>query len=587
VTFTARTYDDIVRDMLTTLTGGTVRETALVPAVSAGAALIVPLKNHPVRRVSFAEGQINITVTKPDKTDPTKKVKSVEARTYRFTAADFDLISTKGDDNDKDAIRFRDKGQKPIAATDLVVNYYPVQTEAVPLNDVMVGSVIRSIVETIGIELALTYQQLEQVYKSAFVDTAEGDALDKVVSLVGVQRMPSGRAVATLRFTRDGTAGSAVTIPLATPVTDNKGNRYLTTAEATMAPAESTREVTAAAESTATPEVAENTLKFLEVAISGISTVTNPAPSRKQGATETDDQLRTRARAALRTTMHGTVDAIRFGLMAIHGVKDVKVTEQPGGAVGKIRVDVAYSDNSPDVKAVVAERLDELRPAGIVVESGEAAKLQVAVKVSLTLAGASMSGADLQALTKGAGDRLEQLLSALPPEGKVRLAAVTAAVMSDTRIVDAKITFTANGTESDALTLPAQTVLDLVTPIVFDSPEFEQKTGAPQLTSTVSMSLPLNLVGTTTQADAQAVIEQKAAAYLATIVVPASLTFAGLATAIRDDTHFALVRADAMLTVEGQGGLFRQLTDELGSYAPGTNEKLVKGTVVLDVRGHI
>src|SRR6185312_4249700 len=89
VSYEPRTYDQIVRDILTTLTGGTVRETVTAPA---GNAVITPdkLKNRPVRRVSSLDGVIGT----PDK--------PVD---YRFTAADFELISTSSDDSNKDAIR--------------------------------------------------------------------------------------------------------------------------------------------------------------------------------------------------------------------------------------------------------------------------------------------------------------------------------------------------------------------------------------------------------------------------------------------------------------------------------------------------
>jgi hypothetical protein len=73
---------------------------------------------------------------------------------YRFTAADFELISTAGDAN-LDAIRFRDGGRRPIPNSDLTVNYYPVQTPPVPVNDLNVGSVVRTLLETVAVEMAV------------------------------------------------------------------------------------------------------------------------------------------------------------------------------------------------------------------------------------------------------------------------------------------------------------------------------------------------------------------------------------------------------------------------------------------------
>lgn len=580
MTFQARTYDEIVRDMLTTLTGGTVRETIVVPP---GTPLMPKLRNHPVRRISNVEGEIEVTVTVPDKSNPAKKKSEQQRRPVQFGPADFELVATTGVENDLDAIRFREKGRKPVAGSTLVVNYYPVQTDPVPLTDVNIGSVVRTVLETIGVEMALTYQQLEHVYKSAFLETAEADALDRVVALVGVQRTPGGRPMAKLRFTRrPGTQGE-VFIATGTPVTDIKGSRYVTIADATMDPGESTREVTAFGDSAGTPEVEQDQLRFLEIAIAGISEVTNPDPARRLTAPESDDQLRLRTRGAMRSTMHGTVDAIRFGLLAIEGVKDVVVTERPNGIAGEVKVDVAYSKEGDAVKALVAARIEELRPAGIYVVTGEAQKLAAGVTAVLTLAGATLPAADVDAIRTSVHDKLDQAMKAIAPGGAVRRAQFTTLVLADTRIVDAAITVTANGQELTSL--PAGTVLDVTSIDVTSS--FENAAGAPAVTSSVSVTLPLNLAGATTQAAVQAAIEAKLDAHLATRSADAPLTFDGIATAIRNDAQFALVRPDSLATIESQGK-FRQIADVSGQqYVPQANEKLVRGAVVLDVRGTI
>lgn len=580
MTFQARTYDEIVRDMLTTLTGGTVRETVVVPPRT----LLMPkLRNHPVRRISNVEGEIEVTITVPEKNNPAKKKSVQERRPVRFGAADFELVATTGDENDHDAIRFREKGRRPVPGSTLVVNYYPVQTDPVPLTDVNIGSVIRTVLETIGVEIALTYQQLEHVYKSAFLETAESDALDRVVALVGVQRTPGGRPVAKLRFTRRSGTQGEVFIATGTPVTDDKGNRYVTTASATMDPGESTREIKAFGDSSGTAEVEKDRLRFLEIAIAGISEVTNPDPARRLTAPESDEQLRVRARGAMRSTMRGTVDAIRFGLLAIDGVKDVVVTERPNGIAGEVKVDVAYSDESDAVKAVVAARIEDLRPAGIYVITGEAAKLVAEVTAVLTLAGATLPTADVDAIHASVREKLDQAVKAIAPGGAVRRAQLTTLVLADTRVVDADIAVTTDGQELTSL--PAGTVLDVKSIEVTSS--FENAADAPAVTSSVSATLPLHLVGATTQADAQATIESKLDAHLATRSSGAPLTFDGLATALRTDAQFALARPEGLVTIESQGK-FRQVGDVTGQqYVPQANEKLVRGAVVLEPRGAI
>ena len=61
--------------------------------------------------------------------------------------------------------------------------------------------------EAVSVELAMQEQLLDRVYRSAFLETAEGGNLDKVVALVGVTRLPAGVPVARLRFERSASNG--------------------------------------------------------------------------------------------------------------------------------------------------------------------------------------------------------------------------------------------------------------------------------------------------------------------------------------------------------------------------------------------
>src|SRR5207244_674743 len=222
------------------------------------------LRDRPVRRVSHLTGRTVVGTG--------AAAREVD---YRFTDADFELVSTAGTDA-KDAIRFRPKGRKPVPGSTLTVNYYPVQPGQVPPTDLNVGSVTRTLVETVALELALAYQHLDHVYQSAFLQTADGSSLDNVVALIGLSRLPAGKPVATLRFSRRADTPGRIAVPAGTPVADGAGNRYLTTVELIMEPGESARDVTAAGETAATKVVDQGKLVHLEVAIAGVSTVTNP-----------------------------------------------------------------------------------------------------------------------------------------------------------------------------------------------------------------------------------------------------------------------------------------------------------------------
>ena len=572
MSYTPRSYEQIVRDLLTTLTGGTVRETLVAP--DGGDTVALPqLRNRPVRRVSHLEGTTTIG-TGPAATQAP----------YRFTAADFELVSTTGNENDKDAIRFRESGRRPTPGTVLTVNYYPVQTAPVPLTDLNVGSVVRTLVETIARELAVTYLHLEHVYESAFVDTADGDSLDKVVALIGVSRLPAGFPVVKVRFSRGTGAPGRITVPAGTPVLDGDGNRYLTVTSITLEPGETTRDVQARGETPGTPLVQQGKLDRLEVTIAGISEVTNPEPARALSAPETDDELRRRAPGALHGVVRGTVDALRFGLLSIEGVKDVAVTEAPNGVPGEIRLEIAYvNEGDADVANRVQQAVDELRPAGIRIEHRGAARRKVNLRIELTLAGAGVTGAELDALEAGVEDRVGRFLDAVAPGGTVRRAQLTALVLQDPAIVDAKVVLVEGTAENEELTLKPGEVLDVARPFVFAAPKSE-KAAAPQpTTARVSAILPVHLAPGVTEAAASDAITRALDTYLRSRRPDAALDVDGIAAAIRDDSRYALIRNEVQVTVESNG-TFLQLADHVGAYAPPENQQLRKGTVNVDAR---
>ena len=56
------------------------------------------------------------------------------------------------------------------------------------LTDDRPGSVVNTLVSAFSREIELLYEQMEQVYKAGFIDTAKGNALDRVVALLGITR---------------------------------------------------------------------------------------------------------------------------------------------------------------------------------------------------------------------------------------------------------------------------------------------------------------------------------------------------------------------------------------------------------------
>ena len=85
------------------------------------------------------------------------------------------------------------------------------------ITDFEVGSVARTLTESFSYEIALLYEQMRLVYLSAFVDTAEGQQLDMVVSILGVTRSEPDFAEGVVTFQRD-IGNEDINIPFGTLV---------------------------------------------------------------------------------------------------------------------------------------------------------------------------------------------------------------------------------------------------------------------------------------------------------------------------------------------------------------------------------
>jgi len=569
MSFLPRTYEEIVRDLLTTLTSGTVREQVKILETS-GQRITEKLSHRPVRRVPFLE-EIRID-------EQGKRTK------IRYTGADYELFASDGSDNNFDTIRFRKGKQQPDTASILSVNYYPVSADPTPLTDLNVGSVVRTLMETFARELVLNDLSLDFIYKSAYLETATGPSLDKVVALVGVQRLPAGYPTVKVRFSRNPASPGRITIPAGTAIVDAKSNRYLTLEVLVLEPYESSREVLAAGEKPGTGEVAAGELNRLETLIAGIAQVTNVKESSKSSAAESDDDLRRRAAGALHGVMRGTVNALHYGLLSIPGVKSVNIVEFPNGIAGEVRVEVSYSEDSPEVRVLVADRIRELRPAGIRVISGEAAKRPLEVQIDLTLTGKGVAQAELETLKESVEAAVAKYLADLPPGGSARQARMSALLLADVRIADARVRLIVPGKEAqENISLENNEVFEVKKPFSFAQITAEEQALKTAAISRATFYLPLHLVAGVTEAQTHSAIEAALTAYLTSRTPSAPVSVDTLAASIRDDSRYALVRDEVTITVE-KGDTFMQLADGQGQYAPAAGETVEKQAVHLDIR---
>ena len=98
------------------------------------------------------------------------------------------------------------------------------------ITDFNAGSVAGTLVRALSRELKLLYEQMDQAYRRAFVDQAQGVALDNVVALLGVSRNLALPAQGEVTFRLKKAPRTDVAIAVGTRVADARGRLFKVTA---------------------------------------------------------------------------------------------------------------------------------------------------------------------------------------------------------------------------------------------------------------------------------------------------------------------------------------------------------------------
>jgi len=169
--FEKKTYREITEDILTQITKGVVRE-----------------------KHDFTKDRIKYGLSH----SPVRDIVRVEG-----TSRGMHHIFEKGTDYNQggNMIVWLKTGNSPDINTSFYVNY--TYEDPTGITDVNPGSVSRTIVEAIAREIEFLYEQLNEVYDSAFIDTAGGRSLDLVVSMLGISRKPAQKAQGFVTFGRN------------------------------------------------------------------------------------------------------------------------------------------------------------------------------------------------------------------------------------------------------------------------------------------------------------------------------------------------------------------------------------------------
>lgn len=341
-----RPYQEIVDDILTAIVGGVVNEPIIFDVKSDLYSLAQPAQ---------AVRSITGTIESPDKPDGV----------HHTFQKEVDFLFNP----DKNAVVWQDGGKKPQDETIFYVDYFRPNSRS-PLTDINVGSVTRTLSEAIGREIATVYQQINLAYLSGFIDTAKGKALDFVVAILGVTRKTKQFAVGLVTFFRDLAIEGDITIQQGTELATAKGEVIFETTEPrTLQRGQVRIDVPIRAGDKFKGDVGKieaGKITNLSQIIAGIARVSNFEPTFLAVEDESDEELRLRAKAALRGLGKATIVALMRAVFE----NRAKLTElfdpnTPGGkrtAPGEV---VMLVETEPARFPSLVAAVNDTRAAGI------------------------------------------------------------------------------------------------------------------------------------------------------------------------------------------------------------------------------
>lgn len=182
-------------------------------------------------------------------------------------------------------------------------------------------SALGFILRIIAWSISLVWQDNENVYYSAYRNTAEGKQLDNLLPYAGITRNPASSAYGDVTFT-----GEANTlIPLGTIVSKADDTLYYTAEEKRIS-SNGTITIEVVAQelgSVGNADIGE--INALLTSISGIESVSNPQAITNGQERESDVEVRKRADEVVEGQGSGTVDAIRAELLKNSDIRAVYV----------------------------------------------------------------------------------------------------------------------------------------------------------------------------------------------------------------------------------------------------------------------
>ena len=409
MTFIPRNYDQIVEDMLTSITGGEVGETHLFDETQNNYELGTDQSNISNITMVYSLNQEGIN---------------------KVFVPEIDYVHVK-----PNILSFIQGGSRPDNGTLIKVNYYLEDIEPV-ITDRNVGSVARTITEAFSREIAILFSQLNIVYKSAFIETASGTALDMLVSILGINRFKGGFATGVVRFSRNTPAPGDITIPAATIVSDlaDKPLKYLITKEKILRAGQ--LEVDVPVRATVKEQTSKaRTIVLMPKPVLGIEKIENPEETVIGTKEETDDELRSRARRIIKGSTTATIEAMKLALLGIPHLSSVNIVDRPKGVNGRVDIIVDTEKDFNTISPEINEILYKLKPAGIYIDVSATTKVYPQYDFTL-IPKTSITDQETTSLQTEISNNIDEYFKSLKPGENVQAKRLVSIILSSDKIYD-------------------------------------------------------------------------------------------------------------------------------------------------------
>ena len=194
--------------------------------------------------------------------------------------------------------------------------------------NLLATSVLGQAVGILSEREAQNWEVAEAVYNSQYPDTATDASLEGVGAITGCTRLPAAESTTVLKCNLN--AGVTLPVGRIVSMTGHPDVRFVTTEEVTNSGG-SAADVNCDAECEVTGPIvaAAGTLEVIETPVSGWNSVTNDADAVVGRNIETNAEMRTRREGLLTAQGTSPVEAIRADLLAVSGVTEAFVFDNP------------------------------------------------------------------------------------------------------------------------------------------------------------------------------------------------------------------------------------------------------------------